>query len=500
LEYCILEIYRNLFKSINDKGIKYCHFKSNDHIKAGLNGLTDLDIVVLPEDARKFIKILHDFDFKRTEAGFGVKNHAREGHLGYDRISGKLVYIDLHFSVIIGKNRIREYALNELSSNIIKHRVMHEESGVFIASPTYEIFLLILRASIKVRARDKIKEMLGITFFDESWTCQHDWLGKRYNQVELAQLLKFYFHEDDSNRVFKSFEAYPNLKELFYLKKKFKKSFFGSLKYGNIVSFFGMIFKEINGFLCYVNRRFFSNLLPLNRRYLASGGKFITLVGVDGAGKSTQIEFVTKYLTWKLDVSNVYLGAGDGDSSWHRSILIKGRKLLSLKSDSYNESSYEKKKSSMGLFRKLARNIWAVSLMIEKNSKLKKYHRLSKRATVVISDRYPQNNVKNFNDGVLLSEYKTERKWSLLGMLASIEDDIYSGKKYGSPDLVIKLMIEPEVSVERGQSTSISYLQRRIDTVNSMTFSESCVVVEVDASQALEKVSQDISNAIWKIL
>ena len=154
----------------------------------------------------------------------------------------------------------------------------------------------------------------------------------------------------------------------------------------------------------------------------------------------------------------------------------------------------------MGLFKKIARNIWAVSLLIEKNSKLKKYHRLSKRAAIVISDRYPQNNVKNFNDGTLLSEYKTDRKWSLLGMLANIEDDIYSGKKYGSPDLVIKLMIEPEVSVERGQSTSISYLQRRIDTVNSMTFSESCAVVEVDASQDLEKVSQDITNAIWKIL
>jgi len=84
--------------------------------------------------------------------------------------------------------------------------------------------------------------------------------------------------------------------------------------------------------------------------------------------------------------------------------------------------------------------------------------------------------------------------------LAEKEDKVYSGKRYGSPDLVIKLMIDPNVSIQRGQSTSISYLQRRIDTVNTMSFSENCVVVEVDASQPVENVSHDILTAIWKIL
>lgn len=495
----MLKIYKKLFEAIHSEKIKYCHFKSNDHIDAGLNGFTDLDIVVTPQDARNLIKLLHDFDFKRTDAGFGVKNHAREGYLGYDSDSGKLVYIDLHFSIVVGKNRVREYALNDFAHNIIKNRVLDISSGIYIASPAYEFFLLILRASIKVRIRDKIKNLFGVVFFDKSWRSQHDWLNKRYCQTELMSLLELYFNKSDLDRVLMQFVTYPSLKELFYLKKRLRGSIFGSLKYGKMESFIGMVLKEINGALCYVNRKFLSNLLPLNRRYLSLGGRFIALVGVDGAGKSTQINYISKYLSWKLDVSKVYLGAGDGNSSWHRFILIMCRKLLSLKSDSYNDNAYEKKRESMSVFRKFSRNIWAVSLMIEKNSKLKKYHRLSKRATVVISDRYPQNDVKNFNDGSLLSEYKKNSKWSLLGWLARIEDNIYSGDKYGSPDLVIKLMVEPKISIERGQSTSIAYLQRRIDAVNSMTFSDSCKVIEVDASQSPEKVSQDISNLIWKI-
>ena len=37
--------------------------------------------------------------------------------------------------------------------------------------------------------------------------------------------------------------------------------------------------------------------------------------------------------------------------------------------------------------------------------------------------------------------------------LAVLEDEIYSGKKFGYPDLVLKLLVDPSVSIERGQST-----------------------------------------------
>lgn len=496
----MLNIYKKLFELVHEQDLKYCHFKSNDHLDAGLDGETDLDIVILTKDATDFIRLLHACDFKRTEAGFGVKNQSREGYLGYDRDTGKLVYIDLHFSIIIGKNRIREYALNDLSNDLIKHRVLDSKSGVYIASPVYEFFLLVVRASIKVRFRDSIKNIFGVVFYDQSWVCQHDWLKERYHPNELKVLLQKYLVNCDLDRVSEYFAGYPSLQDLFYLKKIAKKSLYSSLKYGAVTTFSGMLLKEANGALCYVNRRLLSNRLPLNRRYLSSGGRFIALIGVDGAGKSTQIKHLTKYLSWKLDVSNVYLGAGDGSASWHRTLLIKARKLLSSREGSYNDTSYEGKKNSMGYIRKFARNVWAISLLIEKNAKLKVHHRLAKRSTIVVCDRYPQNNVKNFNDGPMLSEYRQNTKWSFLSKLADLEEHIYSGKKYGSPDLVVKLIIKPAVSVERGQSTSIEYLERRIDAVNAMTFGDACVVVEIDASQSLVEVSKDITLAIWRIL
>ena len=318
-----------------------------------------------------------------------------------------------------------------------------------------------------MRIRDLFKNLYGHNFYDQSWICQHDWLAERCEQSVLQALLEKYLLDCDLNRVRDTlFTVYPRLRDLFYLKKIVKKSFFSSLKYGPVTTYFGMFLKEANGALCYLNRRFFSNRLPLNRRYLSSGGRFIALIGVDGAGKSTQINYLTKYLAWKLDVSGVYLGAGDGSASWHRSILMKARKLFVRKDSKYNETSYEGKRASMGYMKKFARNIWAISLMIEKNKKLKLTHRLAKKGTVVVCDRYPQSNVKNFNDGPMLSDYRKRAKWSLLKKLAVLEDEIYSGKKFGYPDLVLKLLVDPSVSIERGQSTSIDYLRRRIDAVN----------------------------------
>ena len=74
----MLRILKTLFESVNARGVEYCHFKSNDHLEAGLDGLTDLDIVVSPFDANEFVKALLELDFKRTDAGFCVKNFSRE--------------------------------------------------------------------------------------------------------------------------------------------------------------------------------------------------------------------------------------------------------------------------------------------------------------------------------------------------------------------------------------------------------------------------------------
>lgn len=496
----MLNIYKNLFQDLNESNIQYCHFKSNDHLAAGLNGLTDLDILVHPNDATRFLTILLKHDFKRTEAGFGVKNHSREGYLGFDFKTGQLVYIDLHYCIVIGANRIREYSLREYSINLLENRHLDKKYNVFIASPEYEFFLLMLRACLKIRIWDGIKLLFGFQFFDDSWKRQHDWLSKRSLTSKLKKVVSQNFTEESINTMIQMFTHYPNTYLLFRNKLIFKKHFYSSRKYGQLTSIIGMLLKELHGAICYFNRKFFSNIIPINRRYLSKGGKFVAFVGVDGSGKSTQLKTISKIFSWKLDLATVYLGAGDGKASWHRSGLIKLKSCITDKNKHSRVLFREKPTKVSGLLRKAAKFIWAISLYLEKNSKLKKYHRLSKRGILVLSDRYPQNNVLNFNDGPLLSDYLNEPVNKLFKKFAEYEQNIYSSKKFGPPDLLIRLLVDPMVSIERGEAGSVDYLKRRIAAVNSINFGKNCKEVSIDASRSVEEVARDISREIWRVL
>ncbi len=493
----MLSIFSELFNELHDHDIRYCHFKSNDHLEDGLVGDTDLDIVVHTDDASQMMQILLNNGFKRTVAGFGVRNHSREGYLGYDRPSGRLVYIDLHFTIIIGKNRIREYALDNWASHFLTDRIKDEKTGLFIVSPNHEFLLLLTRASIKIRTRDILMQSLGVEYFNSDWEKQYDWLHQRYDSNTILEVMKEFFGDTVSENTQSIFNNYPSFPELRQLKRAFKKRYFGSLKYGHFSTLTGMLLKEVNGALCYLNRKYLKRNFPLSRRTLSTGGKFIALIGVDGAGKSTQIKQLSEFLSWKLDVSNVYLGAGDGGASWHRSILKLARNLLEKPTDSGSQplnSQVASKKQSV--IKTIAKLVWGVSLCIEKNRKLRTSHRQAKRDVIVISDRYPQHNVIGFNDGPLLSKY-IDSNFTLLSRFSHWEKKIYSGQIYGSPDLVIKLVVPPDISIARGQSESLEYLDRRIKTVNSIRFSEFCKVVTIDASNSVDEVSNSIKQCIW---
>ena len=57
----------SIIRELNYQGISYCHWKSNSHLKASFEGLTDFDILIARKDRQKFIKILNSFGFKRFE-------------------------------------------------------------------------------------------------------------------------------------------------------------------------------------------------------------------------------------------------------------------------------------------------------------------------------------------------------------------------------------------------------------------------------------------------
>src|SRR6266508_3511029 len=91
---------------------------------------------------------------------------------------------------------------------------------------------------------------------------------------------------------------------------------------------------------------------------------------------------------------------------------------------------------------------WALTLSFEKRAKLRRMIRARNRGLIVICDRYPQSQVPGFNDGPLLAHWG-QHSWALCRALARWEARPYDDAALDPPDLVIKLVLAPEVALTR---------------------------------------------------
>jgi thymidylate kinase len=175
--------------------------------------------------------------------------------------------------------------------------------------------------------------------------------------------------------------------------------------------------------------------------------------------------------------------------SFRRARLMKGRNEASPSTDGKESGHHRRVTWAVAL--------WALSLALEKKTKLKRVHRARSRGMIVLCDRYPQIQVTGFNDGPLLGDW-IESKSRMRRKLARWEYAIYERATKLSPDLVIKLDLTPEVAAERQSETSIEDLHRRRRVVHEMDFGDTCGHVVIDASAPLEDVILNVKRAIWE--
>jgi len=140
-----------LFRDLNRRGIRYCHWKSNVRLEKSLQGRTDLDLLVDRKDTPAFRQLLHAHDVKPVLAAPGRDYPAVENHLGFDAATGRLFHLHVHYQLVLGEQFVKNYRLPLESHFLDSVRVSH---GVKIPSPELEIAVLCVRALLKYRARD----------------------------------------------------------------------------------------------------------------------------------------------------------------------------------------------------------------------------------------------------------------------------------------------------------------------------------------------------------
>lgn len=477
----MLQISKNLFTQWNNKGLLYCHWKSNEHLEPGLNGETDLDVLLAKENKEEGEKILRELDFLQCKSQFGSRYPDVDDWIGFDAKTGSLIHLHLHYRIVTGHSGMKEYDL-PWTEEALNTRIQDQASSVYIMEPNLEFVTLYTRIGLKCGFINRIKKIKGTYKFSKDLEKEINYLKNKISWERITEILNPFFKKD-TEKVLKIMQL-PTLsiKEVLLLKKITEKTFAAYNREHKAAKI-----KEIGYYIILrFRQKFRKNFGYIVRKVpKTQKGLTITFIGQDGAGKTTVCSDIIKWLNWKLDVRYYYLGSGDNYKSLIKSILDFLPKWKLFKP--------VRGLLFLGEFYKLS---------IDINKYLSQAEKYSSQGGFAILDRFPQADYKGVNDGPKLQFFadqyvKSKHIRPLFNYWISKEERNIQKASKQSPNLVFKLLLSPEESLRRKPNENFEMVKLKHNIIKNLKF-ENSIVTEVDATMSYNDEIILIKSVIWQ--
>lgn len=482
----VLEVTRRF----DDRGVAYCHWKSNDHLDAALSADTDLDILVDPAGIDDVYAIFAELACRRGRVANARNDIGLEDFLGVDEESGRLVHFHVHYRIPGGERHNKRFRLPW--ERVVLQTRVRDASGVWVTAPALEIVLLLTRYALKLRGRDIAQRASGprseLAFLmeraerDDVLALSEQLLGTR-GKVAIERCL-----DDDVDTA-----------SLYRLRRVALRELGSQASSRGPAAFGRRMNREAAWAMRGISRKFVPRPV-LKGRGGTGGGLLIAFVGCDGSGKSTMVGESRAFLAPKLDVYPMYLGSGDGSSSLVRKPMkwVRDRLFGPSRDKGTISKKAEVAESHPGAMSS-AKAVWAIALAAEKNRKLRQVMKARTRGMVAICDRWPQMQFPGELDGPRLTHWANGNAWQR--RLARYELRPYEMARRYPPDLVIRLDVDVETASARRPEDAPDYLEHRIGLVRALDFSGSLFgAVDIDGTQPPDKVLTAVLRAIWSRL
>lgn len=484
-----------LLEELKSGPVRYCHWKGNAHLEKALSGEKDLDLLADTADAPRVTAMLAAAGFRRAVDQPGHGFPGVEHYLALADREGMLAHLHLHWQLIPTKSNAALVRL-PWEEIVLSTRVQHEHFDVDIPAPEMELLLFLVRGALRVRGKHLVAERAGRPFLGAAALAELEWLADRTTPEVLVRRASGLIGERAATTAAALMHAVPSASSLRALR--------------------GQMDPPASVYCGKGRREIFRASLRHDRglkRTLSTGGRIIAFLGSDGAGKSTVVGAITAWLGAELDVRRIYLGSGDGATSLlrrslrtfdrvRRTLIGRGERRRGPVVEEL-PSAYTSGNSYVAGVEPGLRALWKMSsklaLAREKRGRLREAWRARTRGAVVICDRYPQTQQLGFNDGPLLSPWLRHSS-RLLRAAARRELAVYRDAAALAPDLVIKLVVSPEVAASRKDDMSLELLRARAAAVRALRFPDATRVVEINADQPLERVLEATRRAIWEAL
>ncbi len=489
-----------LANEAKNAGLVLCHWKSNQRLDLSVQGKTDLDMSIPPEQESRLRVLLKDLGFIEFRSRPWQQYAGVTDWLGADPVTGIMLHLHLHTRLLTGAKAIKEQGLPWLE--LMNAEVTPDPvTGINIPPKAFEAHLLLTREAIKsqnLRGQILTLKQGGIPVTRES-RVEMTWLLKQCSDEEIERWGIMLWGSERWKRMKPDFKD-----EILWSNSQFRRlrteistslaPHRSGTALGHSARFITMRFTSyLHKFQAWLDSTTSSGKHVIGHR-----APIIAIVGSDGAGKSTVTANLLKWLSWKADVTMVYFGT---NHRWFRQLR---KAVLHIKpsgkgvqSVSHQDRQFTTITHSRSLFPLWLQGIkWAVMARMRLHLQ-RKAQRLSRNGTIILADRYPQTEVKGTYDGP--SRLDIVGLGVLGRLLQRYEHRVYKKLTSTQPDLVIKLIAPLEVALERKPDHDPDAIAAKVELTRSIMFG-GAPIVEIDAAKPLDEVLTEVRRHVWSVI
>jgi hypothetical protein len=481
-----LRVCERFFEQLNQENLRYCHWKSNEHLAEALAGETDLDLLFASDERPRLARVLDTLDFKQLCSPAEKRYPEMEDYLGFDEESGALVHLHVHYALILGQKHVKNHHLPIESALLDDFRTL---GFVRVPSAEMEMLLLVIRANMKLSLFHLLRRWRrpGVDVLPKAIVREFHFLARDWDEEGFSSVVR------DSGL------PLPEPKLHGFVSGVLERS----ITTLDLYRMRATVFRSLRGFrrshpalaaLRGLRGRFFRSRLARSlsprKKTLPGRGPAVALVGADGAGKTALSGDLRTWLSWKLLAPPVYFGIPKQARAYRALRWATAR----LRSPRLSAEGSPLRTFAAWFEQRLRAAQW---LFVARH-RLSEYHRvqrLAARGAVVIADRYPLDVFHSMEEPMDGPRIRREIG-AAAARSAAREEALYA--RIGVPSRVLVLRTALESLRARKPGLDPVAHGRKVSAVNAIESTELFAVV--DGERRYQEVLLDLKRRIWSLI